>query len=199
MSDYNIPPDVEAAVVTQLYAQAAELDWTHLNSTDRTRWYQSWTKDPEIGGRLIGFVGGTENIRPWLKDCPMKEYERARRGEGKYSAFITRHAATLEEVVAKTMGADWEIVEGTRAVKPLRVRIRRTGSEDDERHFVLGEEPQLKHLLWPAVIDRSRGESYPWVVCVVDPFAAPLTVEQKSLHRRLENFLGVRVVYFSEI
>ncbi|MFE1166179.1 hypothetical protein [Nocardiopsis sp. NPDC058789] len=201
MTDYKIPAAVEEDVVTRIYAQADEARWQHLQDADRTRLYREWTEDSEIGGRLLGFVGQRSNIRPWLKDCPMKEYERARRGEGKYAKYVSRPAATLEEMVKTVVGAEWQVVPGTSRQKPMRARIREVGSEDEERHFVVGQltPGNLKHLLWPAIIDRSSGPSWPWTICIVDPFRAPVTPEQKDSHRRLADFLGVQIVYFTEM
>ncbi|MFK4111701.1 hypothetical protein [Streptomyces sp. NPDC002176] len=199
MTDYKIPPTVEKAVVTRIYCQADEARWPHLQDVDRTRLYREWTEDPEIGGRLLDFVGQQANIRPWLKDCPMKEYERARRGEGKYAKYVSRPAATLEQMVAAILGPGWEVIPGTTQQKPMRARIREVGVEDEERHFVAGTAANLKHLVWPAILDRSTGETWPWMICVVDPFRAPVSPEKKEEHRRMAEFLGVRVVYFNEM
>lgn len=199
MTDYKIPTEVEAAVLTRVFAQAAEEDWTNLRDADRTRLYQRWTDDPEIGVRLVGFLGMAANVRPWLKDGPMKEYQRARRGEGRYAQYVTRRAATLEEIITKTLGADWEIVPRSKRLKPMRARVRRVGSEDDELHFVAGPKKSFKHLAWPAILDRSGGETAPWMICVIDPFLDPVTREEKARHDRVARFLGVRIVYFNEI
>ncbi|SNQ51961.1 conserved hypothetical protein [Frankia canadensis] len=199
MTDYKIPRDLEKDVVTRIYTKADEAQWRHLQDAERTRLYQEWTEDPEIGGRLLGFVGQQSNIRPWLKDCPMKEYERARRGEGKYAKYVMRPAATLEQMVAATAGRGWEIISGTIQQKPMRARIREVGTETEERHFVAGPVANLKHLLWPAILDLSNGGIWPWTICVVDPFRAPVPPERREEHRRVANFLGVQVVYFEEM
>jgi hypothetical protein len=197
VTDYKIPPNVEKLVVTRIYAQADEAQWPHLQDADRTRLYREWTMDPEIGGRLLGFVEQQANIRPWLKDCPMKEYERARRGEGKYAKYVSRPAATLEQMVKATFGTDWEVIPGTIRQKPMRARIREAGTEE-ERNFVVGSAAHLKHLAWPALLDRSNGETWPWTICVVNPFRAPVPPEKKEEHRRVAEFLGLRIIYFNE-
>lgn len=199
MTDYKIPIEVEAAVLTRVFEQAAEADWLNLQDSDRTRLYQQWTDDPEVGGRLIGFVGMAANVRPWLKDGPMKEYQRARRGVGKYAKYVKRPAATIDEIIAKTLGAEWESVPRSKRQKPMRAKVRRVGSEDDELHFVAGPDASFKHLVWPAILDRSGGETAPWTICVIDPFLNPLTREDKAQHERLAKFLGVRVIYFNEM
>ncbi|WP_329159976.1 hypothetical protein OHB49_11410 [Streptomyces sp. NBC_01717] len=199
MTDYKIPTEVEAAVLTRVFEQAAEADWLNLQDGDRTRLYQQWTDDPEVGGRLIGFVGLAANVRPWLKDGPMKEYQRARRGVGKYAKYVKRPAATIDEIIAKTLGGEWEIVPRSKRQKPMRAKVRRVGSEDDELHFVAGPDASFKHLVWPATLDRSGGETAPWTICVIDPFLNPLTREDKAQHERLAKFLGVRVIYFNEM
>ncbi|MFE2326641.1 hypothetical protein ACFXD5_22365 [Streptomyces sp. NPDC059385] len=199
MTDYKIPTAVEAAVVTRLYEHAGRKRWTHLQDADRTRLYQEWTDDPDIGGRLIDFLGQSANVRPWIKDGPMKEYERSRRGLGKYAQYVQQQAATLEEIIERSLGGEWEILPGSKKLKPIRATVRRVGQEIEELHFVTGQTSQFKHLVWPAILDRANGETAPWTICVVDPFLNPLTREQKAEHARLAKFLGVRVVYFDEM
>ncbi|MCK9921141.1 hypothetical protein MXD61_04330 [Frankia sp. AgPm24] len=198
MTNYNIPAAVEEAVVTRIYAEAHEAGWPHLQDADRTSMYQKWTDDPEIGLRLLDFVGQAANIRPWLKDCPMKEYERARRGKSKYARYVAQPAATLEQIVEGILGREWEVIPGSMQDKPWRARIRRIETEE-ERHFVAGSVASLKHMMWPAIIDRSNGETWPWTICVFDPFQSPVTVEKRADNERLAKFLGVDIVYFKEV
>lgn len=198
MTYYKIPPSVEKAVVTKIYTQADDARWQHLQASDRTRLYQDWTEDPEIGGRLLDFVEQRANIRTWLKDCPMKEYERARRGEGKYARYVTRPAATLEQMATTTLGEDWEIVPESTRQKPLRARIRRVGSEDEEQNFVVGKSSDLKHLVWPALFDLAKKGTWHWTICVIDPFRDPVTPERKEEYGQIADFLGIQIVYFSE-
>lgn len=199
MTDYNIPVQVEAAVLTRVFAQAAEADWLNLQDADRTRLYQEWTDDPEVGGRLVGFVGQAANVRPWLKDGPMKEYQRARRGVGKYAKYVKKPAATIDEIIEKTLGGEWETIPGSKRQKPMRAKVRRMGMEEEELHFVAGPAASFKHLVWPAILDRSNGETAPWTICVIDPFLNPLRREEKVQHQCLATFLGVRVIYFNEM
>lgn len=148
---------------------------------------------------MIGHLGSTANIRPWLKDIAMKEYPRALRGETKYAKYVSQPAATLEEIIEKSMGGEWDLVPRSKRQKPMRAKVRRIGAEDDELHFVAGPSGSFKHLVWPAILDRSNGETAPWTICVIEPFSSPVTREDKALHDRLARFLGVRVIYFQEM
>ncbi|MFJ3162697.1 hypothetical protein [Streptomyces kanasensis] len=199
MSKYNIPTEVEEAVLKLVYSQAADADWFAQSDDEHTRLYQRWTDDPKIGGRLVGHLGSAANIRPWLKDIAMKEYPRALRGETKYAKYVSQPAATLEEIIEKSLGGDWELVPRSKRQKPMRAKARKIGAEDDELHFVAGPSGSFKHLLWPAILDRSNGETAPWTICVIEPFSSPVTREAKALHDRVARFLGVRVIYFQEM
>src|ERR1700733_2055700 len=107
MTSYSLPPALEADVVGSLYRQAAELKWTYLTAQDRTRHYQRWTEDPTIGGRLVLFTGKPENVRPWIKDGPMKEYTRATYGVGKYAQYVTQPPTPVGTLVARALGDGW--------------------------------------------------------------------------------------------
>ncbi|MFJ3505293.1 hypothetical protein [Streptomyces sp. NPDC090135] len=199
MSKYNIPADVEDAVLRLVYSKAAQADWLALSDDERTRLYQRWTDDPEIGGRLIGHLDSAANVRPWLKDGPMKEYQRALRGGTKYAKYVSKPAATIEEIIEKTLGGEWEVVPRSKRQKPMRAKARKVGSEDEELHFVVGSSSNFKNLLWPAILDRSNGQTAPWTICVIDAFTSPVTREERATHERVARFLGVRVIYFQEM
>ncbi len=138
MTDYNLPSELEQAIFTLLYQQAASVGWTYLTDQERTRFYQEWTNDSSIGGRLLDFMGKSENVRPWLKDVPMKEYARALQGVGKYAQYVANPATSLHMLVAKAIGSQWIVVENTQKVKPLRVVLHQVDDEEDERHFAWG-------------------------------------------------------------
>src|SRR4051794_32064006 len=84
--DKVLPPEQLVGVVGALYADAEAMDWEHQSLAERTRQYARWTRDARVGGVLTRYMTA-EAARSWIKDGPMKEYPRARRGAGRYAEF----------------------------------------------------------------------------------------------------------------
>ena len=76
----RIPDELRSALRTQLWQKADELTWNRLTWLDKTRWYETWTKDPEIGGRLANHLDH-QRIRLYIKDTVMKGYVRTRQAD----------------------------------------------------------------------------------------------------------------------
>ncbi|MFE5621683.1 hypothetical protein ACFQ8S_06435 [Streptomyces virginiae] len=198
MTTYSLPRDLEEQVVRLLYQRAAELNWTYLPDAERTKQYQLWTADPAIGGKLLGFIAKPENVRPWIKDGPMKEYARATYGVGKYAPFVTKPATPVDTLVVKALGPGWVVDLATLDIKPLKVTIRREDNEDEERRFVWGPVKDFKHLAWAAILAQAGGDPLPWAVCVVDSFVRPVSKTQKVSHQRIAERLGLLVAHVSD-
>jgi hypothetical protein len=78
---------------------ADEIDWLALGAAEKTRHYDNWTKDPEVGGVLQRHVPLGE-VRVYIKDSLLKDYPRARRADQDKpfrmlgldaNAMVTRH------------------------------------------------------------------------------------------------------------
>jgi hypothetical protein len=197
MTSYSLPPDLEAEVVSSLYQQAAELNWTYLTDQDRTKHYQRWTEDPAIGGRLVLFIGKPENVRPWIKDGPMKEYTRATYGVGKYARYVTKPPTAVSTLVAKALGNGWAPDLATLDIKPLSVVIHRTDEEGDKR-FAWGPVKDFKHLVWAAISKQADGDTLPWVVCSIDSFIRPATETQKAFQQRIGRRLDLTITHVTD-
>lgn len=194
MTTYDMPVEIEEAVVRLLYSRAAELGWPHLTDAERTTQYQYWIDDPEIGGKLLLFIKKPEAVRVWMKDGPMKEYARAVNGIGKYAKFVDTDKVELGALVTKALGPGWVEVPGTQRIKPLRVTVCRENDEGDEMRFCWGPARDLKHLVWRAIVDQAEGDAVPWVLCVVSPFTRPAVKSEVDQRTRLGARLGLRIV-----
>lgn len=194
MNSYDLPNDLEEAVVRLLYQRAAELGWPHLSDAERTNQYQYWIDNPEIGGKLLLFIKKPEAVRVWMKDGPMKEYARAVNGIGKYAEFVDDDKIEIQALIVKALGPGWVEVPGTQRIKPLRVTVCREDDEGEEKRFCWGPARDLKHLVWRAVVDQVEGDSVPWVLCVVRPFTHPATKSELTRHERLATRLGLDIV-----
>lgn len=197
MSTYSLPADLEEDIVRVLYEQAAEVNWTYLSDAERTKLYRQWTADPQIGGRLLPFVGVPENVRPWIKDGPMKEYTRATYGVGKYGPLVAKLPTSVETLVEKALGAGWSVDMESLDIKPLKVVIRREDEEVEQR-FTWGPVRDFKHLAWAAITAQADGDPLPWVICAVDSFVRRVTPAQKATHERIAQRLGLVMAHVTD-
>lgn len=73
----NIPDDVRDRMRSLVWSRAEELGWSDLNDSERSRHYEKWTLDKEIGGILAHYMD-PRKVRVYIKDSLLKPYERAR-------------------------------------------------------------------------------------------------------------------------
>lgn len=70
--------EIISLVTERLFKIANEIDWLHLNISERKAFYEQWTEDPEIGGALRK-VMEPHRVRVYIKDSIMGTYTRSRR------------------------------------------------------------------------------------------------------------------------
>ena len=58
----SVPRDMRQAIQDRLWKAADEICWLSLPATSKSKWYDNWCADPEIGLRL-GLVRGTNTVR----------------------------------------------------------------------------------------------------------------------------------------
>ena len=73
----RIPEEVRLGLRRKLWGVADGLDWGRLSLAEKTGYYESWTRDPEVGGEL-GHYMDQRRIRVYIKDTIMKGYRRSR-------------------------------------------------------------------------------------------------------------------------
>lgn len=145
----RIPTDLRNAVAQAIIQRAIDLSWDDMSMAERSRIYEAWVDDPLIGGRLIAYIPRSR-IRVWIKDGPMKEYARARRGLGPYAQYVTNPNNHEDEICAKVLGSAWIVKPGSADVKPARFQaIHTTGEATCVIYW--GTVPEAKHLLWAAL------------------------------------------------
>ncbi len=76
----RIPDQLRRSLRTQLWLKADELAWHRLNWIEKTRWYETWTKAPDIGGLLSNYLD-QQRVRLYIKDTIMKGYVRTRQAD----------------------------------------------------------------------------------------------------------------------
>lgn len=76
----RIPDELRGALREQLWSRADDLAWNRLSWIEKTRWYEIWTKDPDVGGRLSNHLDH-RRVRLYIKDTIMKGYVRTRQAD----------------------------------------------------------------------------------------------------------------------
>ncbi len=72
--------DTKNTVTQKVRKLADQHDWSRLSIDAKTKLYEEWTNDPEIGGALAR-VMEANRVRVYLKDTVIRNYARAQRPE----------------------------------------------------------------------------------------------------------------------
>jgi hypothetical protein len=166
----NIPDEIRAELERKVWTAADKLSWLGLPAVTRSQWYDNWTADPEIGGRLLRYMDNSGQVRLYLKDALLKRYARSRR------------AAPTEVLKCLGLSADQAILR--QYIKPHGILL--AGS----RLILWGPARTWKVMLL-TVFERAARES-------ASPFAVVLTqsgaIADPTMRRIVEdaaNKLGI--------
>jgi hypothetical protein len=131
----RIPEEIRRGLRKRLWALADSLDWAKLDWYEKSSRYETWTRDPEVGGLLSHYMD-QRRIRVYIKDTIMKGYIRSRQA--------------CPETPLKALGIDGNAQFAERHERP---HGRRLG---DGRVVVWGSAEEWK-LVLTAVFERSYG------------------------------------------
>lgn len=185
-SDAAIPAAQLKAVITAIYRDADDADWTTLSPQDRSAWYAKWLNDPQVGGILQRFLT-PETARSWIKDGPMKEYGNASRGIGRYAAYGRVGGTTHADIAAAALGPGAVVEPDTAGVKPAHCEA--TDASGGRKYLAWGTSSNFRNLLW-AALRASVVNGIQAHVVILEPAgtATPtaLMQEQRALAARCE-------------
>ena len=191
--DKLLPADQLEGVIAALYADAEAMDWEHQSLAERTRQYARWIHDERVGQVLTQYMTA-EAARGWIKDGPMKEFRRARRGAGRYAEFGQASVTGPDDVIRHALGEGWHIVGGRIGVKPFHCEAEHQG----QRAFVTwGQAGNFRHLVWAALrwaVDH-KGRA---VIVVTDLPERPTPEDEGARHRRIAERCGLEVTHMRE-
>jgi hypothetical protein len=190
--DKLLPAEQLASVVTLLYREAERLGWDTLPPQDRSRIYSRWVEDERVGG-ILGRYMTPEAARSWIKDGPMKEYSRARRGTGRYARFGREGGTTTIDVVHVALGSEATVVPGSEGVKPFHCFATRG---DSQVYVTWGEARNFRNLLWAALQAALQGTDA-HIVVMEQPDRITPSAETQS-HRALATRCGLTVHHMRE-
>ena len=143
----RMPEDIRDQIRDQLWSTAEAIGWSHLPDQERARYYENWTKDPAIGGKLGHFMD-PRKVRVYIKDSLLKPYERSRLSE-------------TEQAVMKRLaiGPSEQFVQSY--IKP---HGRKLG---DGRIVCWGNSRDWKLILM-TTFERARGQARPYAVALIE-------------------------------
>jgi hypothetical protein len=73
----DVPDNVRESLRTRLWKEADKLNWLRLSTTEKTKQYEAWVRNAEIGGTLARFIN-LSDVRVYIKDTLIKDYARDR-------------------------------------------------------------------------------------------------------------------------
>lgn len=188
-----LPNDQLDEVVRAVYEDAIRLDWEHLAPADRTRQYARWISDARVGAVLTAYMT-SEQARSWLKDGPIKEYARARRGAGRYARFGQVGGTGPADVVRQALGDGWTVIAGSVGVKPFHC----VASRGQERAYVTwGPGANFRHLVW-AALRHAVGTGGRAVVVVTESLERPTPEDEATWHKELAVRCGLEIAHMRE-
>jgi hypothetical protein len=184
----RLPKNVREAISRRILERASSEDWPDLTNNEKSRLYEEWVQDPNIGGRLSEYIARSR-VRVWIKDGPMKEYSRAARGLGPYAHLMPDQPSYEFDIARGVLGEGWTPIDGTITWKPNQFQAR---SGDRRIHIYWGTERDLKHLVWAYVTHTNDAD--PRIVVAVTQ-QHPVGDQKLALHKSIGEKIGTEISY----
>ena len=141
----SVPDLIRGQLKLKLWQQADQIGWVNLNTSQKSKFYERWTRDTEIGGVLAHYMNHM-HVRVYIKDTLLKGYN------GEHNSDPSRPLKAL------SIPLEAEFIESY--VKPHGRLLR------DRRLICWGRAEGWQHVLM-SVYERSYGKN-------IRPYAAVL-------------------------
>lgn len=105
----TIPTRVREEIRSRLKNIADEVNWAHLSLSAKSKYYEEWTRELEIGGVLARYMDKGK-VRVYIKDTLLKDY--------------TRNAMSDESRPLRVLGLGKQPEIAERYVKPHGLRLK---------------------------------------------------------------------------
>jgi hypothetical protein len=186
MSEIQDP--LRRELIREIYRHADELRWDCLSISERSAWYNRWVDDNKIGGVLTRYMP-RERARLWIKDVPMKHYNRARSGIGPYADLVLNPLPGATQIATLTLGEEWLVVDGSVQEKPNRCLVT-----DGQATLLMiwGGVRNLQSLIWAGLNARVDGSPTP-IVVVTTRQGERLTAGEQARHQQLAKLAGIEI------
>ena len=73
----SVPEHVRTELKTKLWSLADDLGWIRLSAGDKSKQYEAWTRQSDVGG-LLGRYIDSGKVRVYIKDTLLKGYAQNR-------------------------------------------------------------------------------------------------------------------------
>lgn len=187
----ELPDLIRAEIITELYRQAAELDWELLSAGAKKLQYRKWVEDTRVGGRLSDFWDD-HRIGTWIKDTPMKEYARAQEGFGSMAPYAaSRYVPGPESLVRKALGGEWNIEPHSLDEKPMHCTAILGITE---RYVCWGKPSVFRDLTWAALNQAIVMALRPMIVVTLHEGTLVSGAEQ-SIQQSIVEHCGIDICY----
>lgn len=190
----RVPSEQLDDVIRTIYSDADRLDWEHLIPARRTDQYDRWITTPEVGGILTAYMT-SESARSWIKDGPMKEYGRARRGAGRYARFGQPPGTTPEKVVAHAFGAKFQLIPDSVGIKPFHCSAK---SSRETVFVVWGESRNLRHLVWAGISHAADHPQNRVAIVLMESISRPAIMAGGGREKRIAERCGFELHHMRE-
>jgi hypothetical protein len=176
----DIPSQVREEVARVLYRRAGELDWDLMADREKTAQYRRWLDDASVGGVLTQHVD-PQAARLWIKDGPMKEYDRALEGFGVFARFVTARFAPHADLIHVALGDQWKLAPNSVGEKPMHC----LATDGVTRRYVCwGRPDKISDLIWDAVKVAVKSEQRPLLVVSLRD-GVEVTGEERRWHQAI--------------
>ncbi|MCL3993773.1 serine/threonine-protein kinase [Streptomyces lavenduligriseus] len=189
----QLPEEVVTQLVTTLYRQADAIHWHLLDARDRSKYIDSWLRDPSVGGILRNYLPAAQ-ARTWLKDVPLHYLAPAQEGFGPFSRYVVRGYRGAEEVVEAAFGSGWCVLPGSVTNKPMRCYA---SSGESTAFVVWGRPRDLRNLVWFALNEGAKApyEAPSPVVVLTADHAEPVRYNDRVSQHKLAERSGIQLVH----
>lgn len=186
----KLPAHIREDVSRAILKRAGKLNWDDLSNRQKSEIYETWVTDADIGQKLALYIP-LERIRVWIKDGPMKEYKRARRGLGPYAGLVPEAKEYEKIICRKVMGAGYRVLEASIDVKPNRFDAE---SQDEVVTIIWGNAIDLKHMVWAWLTHPNPAHAK---LVLVHSLSQPLTPSIRTQTNVVVERLGAEIAFLN--
>jgi hypothetical protein len=91
----SVPDQIRQELKAKLWKIADQVGWLTLSATEKSRHYEDWTRDPDVGGLVARYIP-LGDVRVYVKDTLLKDFARFRLADEGMPCRVLRVSATIE-------------------------------------------------------------------------------------------------------
>lgn len=168
----SVPEQIRSEIKEQLWAEADRLNWSALDSNQKSRYYLIWTETPAFGGRLSNYMDARK-VRVYIKDTLLKPY--------------TREASSNPAMVRRVLNVPDDMGVQETSIKPHGIFLA------DGRHIVWSRASEWKATLM-SLHERAFTSGVPYAAVFTHSASRYSDPSQRAVVDDAANRLGVEVV-----